>query len=281
MRSELLLLNILFIFILTGISSAAEPVVPKDRPLNIIFFGNSFTKSFKIPFIVADIAKAAGHAAPQIQMTVDEGRSLSWHLWGKIKTIESPNDLPDISKEFKWDYVVLQEHSTKPTDVKIPKNKNSGCPNDFRKDVLQMVEKVKKHSPNAKAILYLTWARNENYAGFYPDLFKTPLDFQQQLNKYYLLATEDINKKYGKGSAILAPAGKGWEKLSFDKQLYAKDLYHPSAQGALLNAMIIYRAIYGGTVFQIDLNELCKLLEISSDDCKKLAKVADSAEITY
>jgi hypothetical protein len=261
---------------------AAQRVQPS---YNILFFGNSFTEGSGgdeakalngIPGLVQQIAIAGGHGAPQVQKTTRGGSNLRWHYQKRLQTISNPRSLAPVADNFQWDFVVLQEFSTGPTDVKID-HKQSGLPNDFLNYSGKLFDEVAKHSPEVNCVLYMTWARHPEKEGFYPSPFKDPSDFQSQLRKYYHQAAEALNKSSQR--ATVAPAGDAWEALGFPAYLYADDLYHASNQGTLLNSLIIYRSIYKAKTSELHLSALGKSLEISESDLKRLQNAADSTHI--
>lgn len=252
---------------------------------NIIFFGNSYTfgagskivkdKMNGVPGLTQRIAKAAGYPAPNVQKSTQGGKTLEWHTANKIGTIDNPDQLGSKFKDCKWDYVVLQDYSTRATSFRT-KNKNSGYPTKTLYFAHTLLEEVRKNNPDAKAVMYQTWARHPKKEGFYPTPYEDPIAFQADLRFYYGMTTDYLNHRLGEGTAKMAPCGSAWEKLNFKRELYSNDLHHGATPGYLLNAMVIYRTIYGGKVSNIDLSELFKTLKISEKDGKELAAVADS-----
>ena len=95
----------------------------------MIFFGNSFTLASGaseasemngIPGLVQQIAKAAGFPEPLVQKSAVGGKTLEWHLANKTQDITVPPQLTSLGtlhKPYKWDYVILQEYSTRPTRI--------------------------------------------------------------------------------------------------------------------------------------------------------------------
>jgi hypothetical protein len=252
---------------------------------NILFFGNSFTEGSGgdqakalngIPGLVQQIAIAGGHGKPQVQKTTRGGTNLKWHYQKRLHTISNPKSLGPVADDFQWDFVVLQEFSTGPTDVKIS-HKQSGLPDVFLSYSQKLVHAVANHSPEVKCVLYMTWARHPEKEGFYPSPFKDPSDFQSQLRKHYHQAAQVLNKTTQRAS--VAPAGDAWEALGFPAYLYADDLYHASNQGSLLNSLIIYRTIYKAKTSELDLSALGTSLNISGADLKRLTSAADLIEI--
>ena len=266
-------------FLLLALSVGAN-----EKPLNLLFFGNSFTAGSGgreavvmngVPGLVKEVAIAAGKKAPNVQKSVSGGKTLEWHVANNTKTIREPNQLAKVEGEVIWDYVVMQEQSLRPTDPKGDEYK-FGRPDLFIQYVHELYGKVKEHSPEVKVILYETWARHPTKPGFYPKPFKDPKNFQAQLRKNYTAAAENINKKTGSQVAVMAPAGDAWEALDFPLELYAGDRYHAGNQGSLLNALVIYRVIYGGKVSCLNLSHLGTHLKIEEPDLQKLKNAADS-----
>ena len=255
-----------------------------EKPLNLLFFGNSFTAGSGgreavamngVPGLVKEIAIAAGKKAPNVQKSVSGGKTLEWHVANNTKTIREPNQLAKLEGEVIWDYVVMQEQSLRPTEPQGDLYK-FGRPDLLIQYANELYGKVKEHSPKVKVILYETWARHPTKPGFYPKPFKDPADFQSQLRKNYTAAAKNINKKTGSKVATMAPAGDAWEALGFPLKLYAGDRYHAGNQGSLLNALVIYRVIYGGKVSCLNLSHLGTHLKIEETDLQKLKKAADS-----
>jgi hypothetical protein len=266
-------------FLLLALSVGAN-----EKSLNLLFFGNSFTAGSGgreavamngVPGLVKEIAIAAGKKAPNVQKSVSGGKTLEWHVANNTKTIWEPNQLAKLEGEVVWDYVVMQEQSLRPTEPQGDEYK-FGRPDLLIQYAYELYGKVKEHSPEVKVILYETWARHPTKQGFYPKPFKDPADFQAQLRKNYSAAAENINKQNGSKVAVMAPAGDAWEELGFPLELYAGDLYHAGNQGSLLNAMVIYRVIYGGKVNCLNLSHLGTQFKIKEADLQKLKNAADS-----
>jgi hypothetical protein len=257
------------------------------HPLNIIFFGNSFTMGIGgqeaqdmngIPGIVQVIATAAGFPTPQVQLTAMGGQNFAWHLENSLDSFVHPSQFEKTPDNLQWDYFVMQEYSTGPIDSKT-ENEKSGCPQEFIQNTNTLFDHARAHSPNVTAVLYETWARCLKKEGFYPIPFKDPTDFQNQLRKYYNEAATSLKQRFGQGTVSVAPAGDAWGKLGFTDDLYGEDLYHASNKGSLLNSLVIFRTIYGGITEGLDLAALCRKLNISHEECHNLAKTADSMTI--
>ncbi len=222
----------------TSQTDAGPPpcTAPTNRALRIFFIGNSFTLGGPIPTLVGKLATAAGFPTPEIQYSALGGFTLEWHrtLASSINGINAGG----------WDYVVLQEYSTRPTD-------NIGDPPRFKLDASWFYDQTKASSPNARVILYETWARHPDH-GFYPQSFKDPAEMQAQLRKHYNDAANTYIPQHAtaavKTDVEVAPAGDAWEAhlaTATALRLHASDDYHAGKNGQYLNAIVIFSTIYG------------------------------------
>ncbi|MBF0196449.1 MAG: hypothetical protein HQL32_02005 [Planctomycetes bacterium] len=241
------LLSLLIIIVIVGSLHATD----KTRPLNIIFFGNSFTLGSGdnqvkkviggIPGLVTRMAEGMGIPAPNVERALKGGKSLEFHMKEHSILIDKPADqvFNKYEKPIQWDVMVLQEYSTRP--LSIPKVGRFDLTLRYAEE---LVAKGKSLNSNMRTILYQTWARHESLPKYYPNMFKTPNDFQNDLIHHYSLLRNHLNKVFRDQSCDIAPCGLLWQKLNFSKHLYSKDRYHASAHGSLINAMMIFKRIY-------------------------------------
>jgi hypothetical protein len=250
---------------------AAEPSQAAE-PINIIWFGNSFTNatccggSASVPNIFNAIATAAGEMTPVSVNRSTNGQSLQWHL-DNLGT-----KLGGISASDDWDYVVLQDFSTMPTTL--------GSLSQHLSSTLGMYNAVAARSPNVTPVLFETWARgygHSYYTGGSPAFPGGPAQMQQQLRDGYLAAQANIDANAGVGTALLAPVGDAFEEMNFASSLYAGDIYHAQNRGSLLAALVLYGTIYGDTTTSdITLGSILTSLNISAADAASIAAAADA-----
>ena len=247
--------------------------VNAEEPLRILFIGNSFTIRGPIPEVVRDLAMNAGWETPDVRQATVSGKTLEFHST-YIPT------LADID-EGGWDYVVLQEYSTRPTD-------NIGDPVAFKVAATFLYDRVKESSPAAQIILYETWARHEDHS-YYPDSFADRDEMQEQLNFHYHDCADNYipaNSTFPPGTDVtVAPVGEAWHVNYYNRlegdpnvMLHADDLYHGDINGQYLSSMVIYSTIYHCMV--VDLNPL---LGISDTDAAYMQDISDAVtgETTY
>lgn len=210
--------------------------VPTDRPLRLLFLGNSFTHQGPIPHLVRDVAASVGWPAPEVVYNAPGGQSLDFHR----NSTTSVGHVDDGN----WDAVVLQDFSTRPTD-------NIGDPAGFKNDATWFYDRIKAATPTAEVILYETWARHPDH-GFYPNSFSDPLEMQAQLRTHYHDAADNFipqNATFNPATDVrVAPVGDAWENHLAEPnalRLHGGDDYHAGFRGQYLNALVLYATIYG------------------------------------
>ncbi len=214
----------------------AEPL--PATPGRILFVGNSFTFTARMPSVFAGLVAASGFPAPEVATRAIGGETLEGH-----RADTSLDGAPERVGE-GWDVVVLQELSTRPTDA-------IGPAEQFKEDATWFHDLAITASPGAQVILYETFARRAGHS-VYPDVFTDPADMQAQLRFHY----EDCAESYIPTHSTVvmerpvqvARVGDAWESLLADGEpprLHGDDDYHPNAHGAYLTALVFFGTIYG------------------------------------
>lgn len=247
---------------------AISPLAGADA-FNILFYGNSFTQGYlsnrSVDTLVHEIALAAGQDEPHIVSGAIGGYTLGQHLATNTGIIRS-----GIGRQQDWDYVVLQDYSTRPTHI--------GDLAAHRADYNALYEAVAARSPDVNAVGFETWARAPDHA-FYtddPPLFPGgPAQMQAELRAGYMLSTADVNALHGPGTSRIAPVGDAWENDNWDR-LHAADLYHGGNRGTFLAALVIYSTIYQDDVSDLDLLQVGSTMWLSGPDVAELTAVADA-----
>lgn len=260
--------------VLASLASAA------DRPLNLLFFGNSYSQ-FGVQHRVQDLAVADGHPQPLVLAATKGGQDLHYHL-GQVAQSPAENvDHPSISGR-TWDRVIIQALSTEALNSDA-----NALP--YRADALTLYRAVRDHTSGrgvgATAVLTQTWARGAGHPAMYPKNFADPAAMQAEIVANTGLANADINGAEGADSAIVAPAGEAFGRFGWAPWLYNDDLHHPSPAGNLLQSMVVYRAIYGEDVGDIPFHtwqstdRSAPEQKIDEATWARLAKAADSVVI--
>ena len=238
--------------------------IGQDVPLNVLFIGNSFTVQ-DVPRTFERIAMDAGWQPPNVTSTAVVSQTLEWHTTNQ--------DTLDAIDQGGWDYVVLQEYSTRPTDSTTATNAD---PAQFKADATWLYDRVKTYSPNAQIILYETWARHENHSD-YPTHYADRDEMQGQLDYHYHDAADTYipnnSTAQDTDDVTVAPVGEAWH-LNYHNvnlMLHDTDLYHAGYPGRYLAGMVIYSTIYGRSVA-----DRTPQWDIGYDDAVYLQAVADT-----
>ncbi len=248
------------------------------QSLNILFYGNSFTLGFgstrSVNAVFEDIVIAAGHPDPLVQSASASGQELGWHLDNNTAPI-----FTFIPPDRDWDFLVLQEHSTKLTQAYTGSPSFPSSVADSASDAVGLYEVAASRSPDVVPVLYETWARgpgHEFYSGASPVFPGGPSEMQAQVRDGYDTLANAIDASVGSNLALIAPVGDAWENADYDR-LHANDLWHAQNRGTLLAALVIYATIYDDPhTSDIDLTGVLASLGLNAADGAQLTAVADA-----
>ncbi len=265
----------LLTWVLAG--AVLTPVARAEEPLNVIFYGNSFTLGFgstrSVNAVFKDIAVAAGHPEPFVISAAASGQDFAFHVQSNLAplftTIPPAND---------WDYIVMQEHSTKLTraytgSIPFPQSVEAS-----KNDAVALYEAAANRSAGVTPVLYETWARGPGhpfYQGSNPQFPGGPSEMQAEVRAGYNQLKGAIDASVGADLALIAPVGDAWENGNWD-ELHSPDLWHAQNRGTLLAALIIYGTVYNDlTVSDIDLSGVLASLNLGVADGVNLSRYAD------
>jgi hypothetical protein len=228
-------------------TSAAETASSGARPLHVLFIGNSYTSVNSLPSIFEQITASAGLPKPVVASVTPGG-------WQLMKHLQNPGTLAKIDDGAgdgaRWDVVVLQEQSQTPAMAETSDNLRK----TFLDGVTGLYDRIKAKNPNARVVLYETWARHA-------DLWKTsskdtqslgrsPADMQARLRKWYGNAAKEIaqrSKAIRKTDVLIARVGDFWE-LHYQSanpiRLHRADGSHPEFIGSYLAGLVMFATIF-------------------------------------
>lgn len=199
-------ITLVLTLLLAGCRSGGEPV-NRSRHERVLFIGNSYTAfNGGLYNLLPEMARQRGHQLDCVG-SVRGLKTLEWHF-NESKACE-------LIRQGNWDYVVLQEFSTRPlTD-----------PARMHEYVRKFDSQIRAHG--GKTVLYLTWARQHQPEN------------QQKITAAY----ESIAREIG---ATVAPVGLAWEtslRERPDLPLHRADRSHPNAAGTYLAACVFYATL--------------------------------------
>ena len=194
-----------------------------DEP-RILFVGNSY--SFKVPKVLARIRQEEGR--PVVVEGITRGG------WTLEKHARSKDTLTRI-RGGKWDVVVLQEQSQRPSFSRAQRMR------EMNPHVRVLVTEIRK--AGALPVFFQTWGRRDGDRGnkkSYPD--DTFEKMQERLITGYQEAAVVA------GYALIVPVGEAWAvevNKGRGKRLFTKDGSHPSAVGVELSARVFNDFFFG------------------------------------
>lgn len=188
----------------------------EEKPVKILFVGNSFTFFWNMPQLVKAMGESQGIPLDIHQSTVG-GSNLKQHWYEEKGTITRK-----LLNEQDWDYVILGDHSLSTINA----------PERFKEYGAKFSKLIR--SKGAEPLFYLTWAYKSN-----------PL-MQPTITKAYLDLAHEL-------SAKVIPIGPIWMKarnLRPDVNLYFDDK-HPTSDGSYLIALIAYKTLTKKSISEI------------------------------
>jgi hypothetical protein len=175
----------------------------------VFFIGNSFTfYNGGVDAVLQALARANGKNL-ECSASVSGGKTLEWH-WEE-------GDARATIARGGWDYVVLQDLSTRPLTDEPAMLKYAKL---FDAEI---------KSAGAETVLFLTWAR-----------FNQP-ENQRVITRAYGAVGKEIN-------VLVARVGPAWERVLEQRpglRLHTDDRVHPTPAGTYLAACVFYATITG------------------------------------
>jgi hypothetical protein len=259
-----------------GLATLLYSASVQAQPKNVLFYGNSFTlgsgSTDSVNGLFEDIAIAAGQDVPLVQSAAASGRDIEWHVANNTTAIFTL-----IPPDRDWDFIVMQEHSTKLTRVYTGSPAFPLSIDESEMNVVDLYNTATQRSSDVVPVLYETWARGPGhafYTGNPADFPGGPAEMQAEVRNGYESLKDALDTEIGSDTALIAPVGDAWENANYD-QLHANDLWHAQNRGTLLAALVIYSTVYSDNTSDIDLSGVLASLNLTPIDGEFLTAVAD------
>ena len=250
--SLLILLSMLVTSCPAMIGEAKAATAKKEKTINILFIGNSKTYFNNMPAILNNMLYKSGKTA-NYKVLVKGSASLNFH-YHYIK--EHPEQLKELFKNEKIDYLILNEQTDVQLapygtvyDSKLDPDPEKNYPNkrvygNLSVDALRVVKKLRSYDmitkTGTKIILNATW----NYSD---------LENIEMTNSYFEMTKEAIVEA-GYKKCTIAFSGNAVKSVSEEmdriggtltKQELFVDEKHPTQLGSYIEAMALYKAMFG------------------------------------
>ena len=223
-------LSIVLLAFAAALAPAAQAQPGVQKPLRVLFIGNSLTFWTDIPKRVARVAAAMGRQA-QFETATYPGYSLEDH-WRDGRALEA-------IRKGGWDLVVMQQ--------------GTSAHDAGRAELIEYSRRFAKpiRDAGAKPALYMVWPPQDQLKDF-PDAIQS-----------YRMAAKEID-------ALLIPAGEAWLRaLNKDPRLRLfSDSIHPSSFGSDIASLTIYLSLFPAGPQEFDeafVAKVAKALEIPAD----------------
>lgn len=247
----------------------------RATPANLLFFGNSYTNAgdprTMIPSLVRDIAVAAGQTSPGLAERTPGGETLLGHA-----AAVTPTTIRALMPSA--DVVIFQGQSQETWTSYF----GTGILNNLVSGAQQLGDDVRAAYPNARIVLYETWARPgpDPTPDVYPTPYASPAALQNETLAGYVTTLNALRTRFGTTSVDLAGAGEAFRNLGFASNLYVDAGGHASPRGALAAALALYGVIYDDNVSDIPAARAAALLQsrgLGAADWAQATAAADLA----
>ncbi|MEW6707237.1 MAG: SGNH/GDSL hydrolase family protein [Pseudomonadota bacterium] len=185
--------------------AAGGPDAGAQRPVRVLFIGNSYTFYHRMPATVSAMASADDAARPfDTKVVAIPGATLQQH-WDNGAAVAA-------IRERRWDYVVLQEHSRRPLLDRPLMHRYASL----------LHQEIQRSG--ARTVFFATWPRRDH-----------PQTLAGLKDAYESIAAELRAK--------VAPVGAVWQRARERDpglELYTDDGSHPTATASYLVACTLY-----------------------------------------
>jgi hypothetical protein len=242
------------------------------RADDALFIGNSYTfggaereilQHGGVPNLVEEVAASKSRQLASMMLAAG-GKDWGYHI--KVPATHTALGMK------KWNWVVLQDYSTKPTHI--------GDVEAFYRDGEALYRSIRQQSPKAKVVLFETWARakgNSLYTGAStPKSFTDQAQMLDEVEKAYTELDRRLEAIEHSNQVLLAPVGEAFARCMErhpEINLYWTDKHHANAKGSYLAALVIY-----ATIFQDSPKGATREfygVSLAPDEAGKLQEIAD------
>ncbi len=226
--------------------AVAQP--SSQKPLRVLFIGNSYTYYHNMPQIVTGIAASMGNVLVTDQSTVG-GYTLRQHTANTTTLSKITQGTPDYNNQkarSSWDYVVIQEHS------QLPSNPREKVSREVEPYVSTLDSTIHTHNPTAQLIFYQTWGRKNGDSARCADW--NAVCTYEGMDSLTATTYRDLAQKH---AGLLAPVGAVWKYLREHHptlELYSADESHPSEAGSYAAACCFYTVLFNKNPADIPYN---------------------------
>lgn len=204
----------------------------------ILYIGNSYTYLNDTPAMMDSMARAHG-LSPDISKFTKGGATMKYHI--------NNEKCRSLVEKGGYDYIILQSQSAQPALV----GTTEGMP--IMEEMMNMINYLRTHNPNAKILLQITWGREHGNDGLtkkdyyknHPHIFESYESMQAALDK----GTRGMALIFDADGVI--DVGSVWAYMRNrhpEIYLYGKDGSHPGYNGSYLATCVIFTHLFNKKV---------------------------------
>lgn len=230
------------------IESSEESIEPET--VEVLFIGNSFTYYNELSSIFESIAQSAGVNVHTTEVSVGSAR-LDWFCDPAQAVSRS---VTNALESTTFDFVFLQEHSTRPYKEYA----------SFTKAVGELCTRIREKSPDANIYLYETWGFAEDNSSLTSSGMTTKEQEQLLIEAYEKAGTECALPVSYAGIAHY----RVYKETALDP--YGNDRKHPSYAGSFAAALTHFYTLFP----EIEKEAVTFAGELSEEDLATLRDIA-------
>ena len=226
---------------LAGLGLAAASPAAEQKPMRVLFVGNSLTATNDLPAFVGALARSRGRSLQQLTLAPG-GYSLEDHWNAGLAR--------DAIRNGSWDVVVFQQG-----------------PSALRESEANLKIWVTKFAEEARA------------AGTTPALFTVWPESYRKASLITVMGS--YRRSAQAAGAVLLPAGDAWRaawSCNHELPLYGPDGFHPSRLGTYLAALVIYGRLFRAS--PIGAPRVLRRFEVAFSTAPRTARLVQASAAT-
>ena len=205
--------------------------------LNVLMIGNSYTNNSWSHFV--DFAAADANTTLTLELATRGGWTTLDHYQNRQNTVYQggSQSLLDLLNQEAWDYVVIQEQSTRPSQAYLGHIIER---NQFERGMLNLDVVIKREAPTAEVVYFQTWPRNYNNSYLTTYFNNEPREMHRATSTAYARAATATG-------ADIVHVGTAWNYSMYNNPgltLHSGDGSHAGNAGGYLAGAMFFAYLY-------------------------------------
>lgn len=219
------------------VAAPLPPAAPQAQHLNVLMIGNSYTAGTWRSF--SDFVAADANTTLTLQLATRGGWTVLDHYQNRQSAVYQSNSysLLDLLNQEAWDYVVIQEQSTRPSQAYLG---NSNERNQFERGMRNIDTVITREAPTAQILYFQTWPRQWGNSYLTAYFNNEPREMHRATSTAYAQAANA-------NGADIVHVGSAWNYSMYHNtalSLHSGDGSHAGAAGAYLTGAMFFAYLY-------------------------------------